>query len=52
MMLEKRVFRLFGDRRVGEHTTRQGLLSPARQQTGAKPAAATGPAWLAHIPGV
>jgi hypothetical protein len=25
------VFRLFGDRRVGEHTGRQGLLSPATQ---------------------
>jgi hypothetical protein len=30
-LLEKWVFRLFGDRRGGEHTGRQGLLSPATQ---------------------
>ena len=45
------VFRRFGDWRVGEHTARRGRLSPATRRTDAGPAAATGPAWLAHSPG-
>ena len=48
---QKGVFRRFGDWRVGEHTARRGRLSPATRRTDAGPAAATGPAWLAHSPG-